>query len=190
MSDLQGEWENFLAWYAIYPRREARADAWKAWQQTARRRPALDVLMQAVRVHVQQHDWCVERRRYIPLPASWLRGERWADEFDVPAAVLPQAPAAPLRATGAPPVDHNTLAAANAAWAQVRAANAANKWPLLGWDDPRTALAHRAIAAQLGDMGPRNAHIVQREFIAAFTAARLEPAAASSPNVIPMRKRA
>lgn len=190
MTDLKGEWEIFLAWFAVYPRREAKADAWKAWQQLGARRPALDVLVEAVKKHAAVHEWCRERRQYIPLPASWLRGMRWADEFDVPEAVLPALPAAKLR-DGKPPVDHALVMAATAAWAEVRAANASGQMaPLLGWSDPRTASAVRVIAASLPDMGARNAHLVQREFVAAFSAVRLAPAAPENSNVVPLRRRA
>jgi hypothetical protein len=185
------EWDQFVAWYAIYPRREARADAWRAWQQTRARRPVLDVLITSVQQHAAVHGWCAARRQYIPMPATWLRGERWADEFDVPESVLPALPAAKLRGADAPAVDHALVAAANAAWAEVRACNGRGETrPLLGWSDPRTEQARAAIAASLPDMGARNAHLVQREFVAAFCAVRLQAEAPSNPNVVPLRRRA
>lgn len=179
---------DFETFYANFPRHEARADARKAWRQTARVRPPLDVLLAAIARQRVEHDWCRERRRFIPLPATWLRAERWADEFDVPESVLPSAPQV---ARGGGGVDGALSSAAAAAWAEVRATNAAGQSrPLLGWSDPRTAAALRVMGSALADMGPRNAHLVQRDFEAAFAAVRLAAPAVESPNVVPIRRRA
>ncbi len=68
---------------STYPRREARADGLKAWRQTRAARPALSVLIDALAAHALAGEWSVERRKFIPLPATWLRGHRWADDFTV-----------------------------------------------------------------------------------------------------------
>ncbi len=67
--------ENFDAFWSRYPRREARKDALKAWGQVRGDR-FLGEILEAL-------DWQVPRwtdRRYVPLPATYLRGERWTDE--------------------------------------------------------------------------------------------------------------
>lgn len=66
---------------STYPRREARADGLKAWQQTRAVRPALSVLIDALAAHAMAGEWSLERRKFIPLPATWLRGHRWSDDF-------------------------------------------------------------------------------------------------------------
>lgn len=71
-----------LVFVATYPRREARADALKAWRQTRANRPALSVLIDALAAHAVAMDWTRERRQFIPLPATWLRGRRWEDDVD------------------------------------------------------------------------------------------------------------
>lgn len=71
-----------LVFLATYPRREAKADALKAWRQTRAARPSLSVLVDALARHALVHEWSKDRRQFIPLPATWLRGHRWADEFD------------------------------------------------------------------------------------------------------------
>lgn len=63
-----------------YPRREARADGMKAWRQTRGVRPALSVLVDALAAHAAAKDWTRERRQFVPLPATWLRGRRWEDD--------------------------------------------------------------------------------------------------------------
>jgi len=71
-----------LVFLSTYPRREAKADALKAWRQTRAARPSLSVLVDALARHALVHEWSKERRQFIPLPATWLRGHRWADEFE------------------------------------------------------------------------------------------------------------
>ena len=66
---------------STFPRREARADGRKAWQQTRSVRPALSVLIDALAAHALAGEWSLERRKFIPLPATWLRGRRWEDDF-------------------------------------------------------------------------------------------------------------
>jgi hypothetical protein len=69
----QGEFEQF---YAAYPRRAARKDAEKAWRQVdgAKYLPAI---LAALAWQRESEQW---QRGFIPLPASYLRGERWTDE--------------------------------------------------------------------------------------------------------------
>ena len=69
-----------LVFLDTYPRREARADGLKAWRQTRAVRPALSVLIDALAAHAASKDWTRERRQFIPLPATWLRGRRWEDD--------------------------------------------------------------------------------------------------------------
>ena len=76
----------FSAFWAAYPRREARKDALKAWQQTAAVRPPVAEIIRVIRVAIRVLDWTPDRRRFIPLPATWLRGERWNDELEAPIA--------------------------------------------------------------------------------------------------------
>jgi len=69
--------EGFDAFWQVYPNRKAKKDAQKAWKQTASDRPAMPVLLAAIRSQCKTDQW---QRGIIPLPASWLRGARWADE--------------------------------------------------------------------------------------------------------------
>lgn len=80
----KGEFDVF---WAKFPRRVAKADARKAWDQTASARPPILELLQSIE---RMLEWREKLRAAddfvpsIPYPASWLRGERWADEFDAP----------------------------------------------------------------------------------------------------------
>lgn len=192
MTSFEQEQADFLEFWAAYPRREARADAWRAWQQIARRRPPVADLVTAVRAHISAHEWCAERRRFIPLPATWLRGERWADELEVPEEILPTAaPVKPPAARrGGALVDQSLINEANAAWAEVRAANKNGSMPVLGWSDPRTACALGKMGgfSALRDMGERDAGFRQRDFVGFFVA--LPRPSVGGPNVVQIRRSA
>jgi len=72
-------WEN-------YPKKVAKADARKAWQQTKNVRPELTMLISAIKAHCKTEQWMRNAGAFIPYPATWLRGERWEDELTI---VLP-----------------------------------------------------------------------------------------------------
>jgi hypothetical protein len=75
---------DFEAWYRLYPRREKKRDAFKAWQQTAEERPAAEELHEKTRIYAEFHQRDGTQRRFLALPATWLRGWRWADERELP----------------------------------------------------------------------------------------------------------
>src|SRR5258706_5550351 len=69
----------FGSFWALYPRREAKKDALKAWSKVRADDYAelLEALVQWRNVWRQQN----RTTNLIPLPATWLNGERWADEI-------------------------------------------------------------------------------------------------------------
>lgn len=69
---------DFQAFWAAYPRREARLDAIKAYAQALKIASAEDILAGVERYKRTMP----EEKRYRPLPASWLRAGRWMDEAD------------------------------------------------------------------------------------------------------------
>jgi len=75
----------FPEFWALYPRREAKRDAQKAWGKLS----MLDVadIQDVLPRHVAHY--VVKERVFIPLPATWLRGRRWEDEL--PATSRPKA---------------------------------------------------------------------------------------------------
>jgi len=74
--------EGFEEFWAAYPRREAKRDAQKAWQQM--NEDQRFAAKHAIGVHARYWDMSGRERRYIPLPATWLRGQRWEDEIEPP----------------------------------------------------------------------------------------------------------
>lgn len=70
--------DGFPDFYALYPRREKRRAAEKAWRgMSAKDRAAA---MEGLRRFVRDV-WPGKDREFIPHPASWLNGRRWEDEL-------------------------------------------------------------------------------------------------------------
>jgi hypothetical protein len=78
--------EEFDQFWAIYPRKIAKADARKAWLQTKDVRPDITTVISAITAACRTESWMKQGGVFIPYPATWLRGERWEDELEV---VLP-----------------------------------------------------------------------------------------------------
>ncbi len=72
--------ESFAIWYSIYPRHESRKDALKAWLRLKPDDQLIRTLIDAVEVQ-REYLWHDREIRFIPLPATWLRGEKWTDEI-------------------------------------------------------------------------------------------------------------
>ena len=65
----------FEEFWEAYPKRQAKKDAEKAWNKV---KPAHhQFILEAIRRQIKTDQW---QRGIIPLPATWLRGERWFDE--------------------------------------------------------------------------------------------------------------
>lgn len=72
--------EGFDVFWMQYPRREAKKDALKAFQKLAPAPDVLDAMLKAIAWQRETPSWTRDGGRYIPLPASWIRGRRWEDE--------------------------------------------------------------------------------------------------------------
>lgn len=68
---------DFARWYAAYPRKEGKGQALKAYKAALKKVDA-ETLLEAA--HDAAKRWENRERRYIPMPATWLNGERWADD--------------------------------------------------------------------------------------------------------------
>jgi hypothetical protein len=78
------DFDNF---WKHYPRKVAKADARKAWKQTEQIRPPTDEIIKAIALAARTEQWMRGGGQFIPYAATWLRGERWADEYEV---ILPE----------------------------------------------------------------------------------------------------
>ncbi len=87
---------DFLDWYAAYPRHESKGQARKAYRSARRKTDAAALMVGARLAHKRF------QKPFIPLPASWLTGERWLDEDTVQATGPPTAlNVTPLQSRGA-----------------------------------------------------------------------------------------
>ena len=79
----------FETFWMAYPKKVKKLDAKKAWEQMARERPPLDVLLASLAALKDSGQWQDEGGRYVPYPGTWLRGGGWDDE---PQARQPKSP--------------------------------------------------------------------------------------------------
>lgn len=100
--------ERFNRWYSTYPRKQAKGDARKAWQKINPDDGLVAEMVAAVERQKRTHDWQKDGGKYIPLPATWLRAERWLDEVGDVAPSTP--PRQPTYANSADPYEAQLLA--------------------------------------------------------------------------------
>lgn len=157
MSQSRANDVEFQAFWRAYPNRQGAAAAWLAWQKSRPIRPPLAELLAAID---QAKTWRARQeqmRKFVPAwphPSTWLNGERWADEFDLP---QPEAAPAPKREPTADEIKQRRLAElARDCWIQVRFAVMKNTGrPLLGW-------GHAAADQVLAELGGLEALAEQR----------------------------
>lgn len=75
--------DEFDQFWKEYPRKIAKAEARKAWKQTEKVRPSLEVVIRAIKAASQTEQWMRGNGQFIPHASTWLRGERWDDEHEV-----------------------------------------------------------------------------------------------------------
>jgi len=92
MSSRLDEPDGFAEFWATYPRKDARKDALKAYRALKPTPDLRAVMLAAIARHRVSRQW---QDGFIPLAATWIRGERWTDAG---AASLPavSAPARPM----------------------------------------------------------------------------------------------
>ncbi|WP_426143202.1 DUF1376 domain-containing protein [Pseudomonas sp. DWP3-1-2] len=73
----------FARFYGLYPKRQKRAEAEKAWLKLSPSPELQATILAALAQHVQQGAWLRDGGQFVPLPASWLNARRWEDELEV-----------------------------------------------------------------------------------------------------------
>ena len=69
----------FSQFWSYYPKKKSKGDAYKAWIQTASKRPDLATVLKALVVLRESPDWLKEGGQFVPYPSTWLRAWGWAD---------------------------------------------------------------------------------------------------------------
>lgn len=85
-TDVERGWDE---WWRTYPRKKAKAQALKAYRGALKKVDG-DVLLSRLRLQIPA--LTARGDQYTPYPATWLNGERWAD--DLVAATTPRPPEA------------------------------------------------------------------------------------------------
>jgi hypothetical protein len=73
----------FDQFWNVYPRKQNKPDAKKAWRRTINARPELSTVISAVLDQCKSEQWM---QGFIPHASTWLRGHGWNDKmsFDLP----------------------------------------------------------------------------------------------------------
>jgi len=71
---------DFDWFWAEYPRKKSKGDAFKAWQQTAAIRPHTEEIIAAIERNLTDGTWREHEPQFIPYPAHWIRNHGWDDE--------------------------------------------------------------------------------------------------------------
>lgn len=80
-SKAQAPADRFAEFYAVYPRKEARPAAEKAWRRLALDKEADKAIADVMARVGEGGPWKGTEKRFIPLPATYLNGRRWEDEW-------------------------------------------------------------------------------------------------------------
>jgi hypothetical protein len=79
----------FQAFWAVYPRKVGKPEAFKAFRRAYVSAVLLEAMIAALDWQAQQPAWQESGGRFIPHPATWINQRRWEDE---PVAVTPARP--------------------------------------------------------------------------------------------------
>lgn len=73
--------DDFSKFWSAYPRKDGKQDAIKAWKSIKPNKELQNVILNDLKRRVGINGvWYKSERRFIPLPATYLRGRRWEDE--------------------------------------------------------------------------------------------------------------
>lgn len=81
--------EGFAMFWAAYPRRRGKADAFKVWSALKPDVAMIERILEALVQTRASSDWRREGGQFIPYPATWLRRQGWEDELEVDIDPLP-----------------------------------------------------------------------------------------------------
>ncbi len=70
----------FLEFWKLYPRKEAKGEAWKVWQRLRPTDTIRSSIARAVESQKLSSEWKRDFGKFIPHPATWLNKRRWEDE--------------------------------------------------------------------------------------------------------------
>lgn len=73
--------DEFSKFWTVYPRKEAKKDAMKAWKSIKPNEALITTIITDIKKRLTEGGaWYKSERKFVPLPATYLRGARWEDE--------------------------------------------------------------------------------------------------------------
>lgn len=69
----------FSSFWSVYPRKDKKPDAMKAWRALRPNAALLETILANVHQRIASVEWQSDGGKYIPLPASYVRQRRWED---------------------------------------------------------------------------------------------------------------
>jgi len=73
----------FSRFWFLYPRREGKAEAWKAWKKLRPSGSLINQIISAVKWQRETQQWKKDGGQFVPYPATYLNRRRWEDEEPV-----------------------------------------------------------------------------------------------------------
>ena len=72
--------DDFEQFWTAYPKKQAKQDASKAFRSAKLKPEQLQTVLQDITSRKSSAEWLKDGGKFIPLPATYLRGQRWLDE--------------------------------------------------------------------------------------------------------------
>ena len=85
-SNVHGFPPGFEEFWKAYPKRRAREDAIKAFAKLKPDADLLQTMLAAITAQASTENWRKNAGEFIPMPATWLNGQRWLDELPASAS--------------------------------------------------------------------------------------------------------
>ena len=76
--------ETFDRFWDAYPKKQKKLNAQKAWHKLKPDTVLAEQIIRDVRIRSQRLDWLKENGKYVPMPTTYLNGQRWTDELPEP----------------------------------------------------------------------------------------------------------
>jgi hypothetical protein len=80
MSGGKGTTPEFESFWSVWPKKIAKQEALKAWRALNPSPELVDTILADIDKRTGSEDWQKEGGKYIPYPATYIRGRRWEDQ--------------------------------------------------------------------------------------------------------------
>lgn len=90
--------ESFDSFWSAYPRKVNKPAARKAFTKLKPDAALMAAILSAIGMQRRSEQWAKDQGRFIPHPATWLRGERWKDDMGEAGATTQQGTKSPAGA--------------------------------------------------------------------------------------------